>query len=198
MASAPRARTPWANQQPQGVNLSKVMAGDPAERAKWTALSGSGSVQRDLLSRFREPPTGKLIWIESEAVPGWARNPRQISRSGQIQIACGWPLASFRCEAALSRTFQTTELFGGWQLSDAFNWLGPGRILPHRLIAFGFAVNTLFYAAVLWLLLCGPFALRRFIRVRRGRCPACGYPIGDASVCSECGKPLPKQANATT
>ncbi len=26
---------------------------------------------------------------------------------------------------------------------------------------------------------------------RRGFCPACGYPSGSSSVCSECGKPLP-------
>ncbi len=55
----------------------------------------------------------------------------------------------------------------------------------------GFAVNTLFYAAILWLLIAGPFALRRFLRVRRGRCPKCAYPAGESSVCSECGKALP-------
>ena len=43
---------------------------------------------------------------------------------------------------------------------------------PVRPIWPGFAINTLFYAAILWLLIRGPFALRRFIRVKRGRCPA--------------------------
>jgi hypothetical protein len=60
----------------------------------------------------------------------------------------------------------------------------------------GFAVNTLFYAAILWLLICGlfalrRFALRRFARVRRGLCPACAYPIGESPVCTECGSDLP-------
>ncbi len=59
--------------------------------------------------------------------------------------------------------------------------------LPLRPIWLSFAINTLFYAAVLWLLIGGPFALRRFIRVRCGRCPKCGYPVGDSAVCSECG-----------
>ncbi len=62
--------------------------------------------------------------------------------------------------------------------------------LPIRLWP-GFAVNTRFYAAVLWLLICGPFALRRFSRVRRGHCPACAYPMGETALCSECGKALP-------
>ena len=64
------------------------------------------------------------------------------------------------------------------------------RVLPVRPIWPGLAANTLFYAGVSWLLICGPF-LRRVIRVKRGRCPACAYPMGPSDVCSECGKALP-------
>ena len=70
------------------------------------------------------------------------------------------------------------------------------RVLPLRPIWPGFAVNTILYAAFLWLLFCGPFVLRRFIRVRRGLCLACGYPMGKSSVCSECGEALPHRAVA--
>ena len=58
----------------------------------------------------------------------------------------------------------------------------------------GVALNTLLYAVLLWLAILGPFALRRVIRVRRGRCPKCAYPMGEGAVCSECGKPLPHHA----
>ncbi len=50
-----------------------------------------------------------------------------------------------------------------------------------------FIANTLFYATILWLLIPGPFALRRFLRVRRGVCPKCAYPMGESAVCTECG-----------
>jgi len=70
------------------------------------------------------------------------------------------------------------------------------RVLPLRPIWPGFAVNTILYAAFLWLLFCGPFVLRRFIRVRRGLCLACGYPMGKSSICSECGEALPHRAVA--
>ena len=63
--------------------------------------------------------------------------------------------------------------------------------LPYVPIWPGFAVNTLFYAVVLWLLICGPFAMRRRDRVRRGLCPKCAYPMGESGVCSECGRLLP-------
>ncbi len=43
----------------------------------------------------------------------------------------------------------------------------------------------------------GPFALRRFLRVRRGLCPKCAYPMGESSVCTECGRALPKRARTS-
>ncbi len=71
------------------------------------------------------------------------------------------------------------------------------RSIPHVLpllpIWPGFAVNTFFYAGILWLLIPGPFALRRFIRVRRGLCPKCAYPMGEGVVCTECGTPIEKR-----
>ena len=75
--------------------------------------------------------------------------------------------------------------------TPARRFLANPRVLPLRPLWPGFAVNTFFYAAVLWLLIPGPFLLRRFIRMKRGRCVKCGYPLGDSAVCSECGKPLP-------
>ena len=68
--------------------------------------------------------------------------------------------------------------------------------MPLRPLWIGFGLNTLFYAAILWLLTVGLFALRRLIRGRHGLCPACGYPTGESAVCSECGKALPKRAVA--
>lgn len=61
-----------------------------------------------------------------------------------------------------------------------------------------FAINTLFYPAILWLLFAAPFALRRWRRIRRGLCPKCGYPIGDSPVCTECGAAVnPLRRNKT-
>ncbi len=53
----------------------------------------------------------------------------------------------------------------------------------------GFAVNTVFYAALLWLPIRGPFVLRRLIRRKRGLCVACGYDLrhADHDACPECG-----------
>ncbi len=63
------------------------------------------------------------------------------------------------------------------------------RALPLRPIWPGFAINTILYAAILWLLALGPFTARRMIRRKRGRCIKCGYNLrGDFSAgCPECG-----------
>ncbi len=62
-------------------------------------------------------------------------------------------------------------------------------VVPLRPIWPGVAINTLFYAAILWLLTLGPFTARRMIRRKRGHCIKCGYDLSHAEheVCPECG-----------
>ena len=69
-----------------------------------------------------------------------------------------------------------------------------GKPMPRHPLWPGFAINTLLYATVLWLLIPGPFVLRRYVRQRRGLCQGCGYPVGESAVCSECGRELPNCA----
>lgn len=130
----------------------------------------------------------------------------------------GWPLLSMSCEYDFNPTrlpsfpcrrgfppgsmirvssgSSTGAIEPSWKHGPYLS--GLPRALPLRPIPGGFAVNTVFYGATLWLMICGLFALRRFIRVRRGLCAACGYPMGESAVCSECGKPLPGRAGVAT
>ncbi len=59
--------------------------------------------------------------------------------------------------------------------------------LPCQPIWPGFVLNTFFYVVILWLLFAVPGVVRRRIRIKRGQCAACGYPVGVSSVCTECG-----------
>ncbi len=60
-------------------------------------------------------------------------------------------------------------------------------VLPMRPVWRGFLLNTAFYALAFILPAGMWWSLRRFIRVRRGLCAACAYPMGESDVCSECG-----------
>lgn len=63
------------------------------------------------------------------------------------------------------------------------------RYLPLKPLWFGFMINLVFYALVLWLITLAALTVRRLIRNRRGRCIKCGYDLrGDISQgCPECG-----------
>ncbi len=130
--------------------------------------------------------------------------------------ARGWPALSLSWHYWVEPTFDeyagaysaTRSLRYGWPcggtrvVQHGMGW-GPvsleldARIIPYRPIWRGFAINTLFYATLLWLLIPGPFALRRFLRLKRGLCPKCAYPMGESSVCTECGYGLPERARTT-
>ena len=91
-----------------------------------------------------------------------------------VVVASGMPLAS------LTRTWQP------WEFD--FTNLPSGVAKP---IWPGFAINTIFYAAMLWVVFFVPGMVKRRVRRRRGLCPACAYPIGTSEVCTECGEGLP-------
>ncbi len=87
-------------------------------------------------------------------------------------------------------------LLAGAVVNVAVAW-GCDRIQPDT--SHGqWAINTLFYSIMLWLLIAGPFVFRWFIRLRRGLCPNCAYPMGESAVCNECGNELPKRVRPAT
>lgn len=116
-------------------------------------------------------------------------------------IRAGWPVRSV--EGGFFRTVTDGPDQGWWvgsiplqsQMPSSFAHVTLDRFncqfLPRQFIWPGFAINTLFYAAVLWGLFAFPFAMRRRLvirgRIKRGKCPACAYPVGSSLVCTECG-----------
>ncbi len=106
---------------------------------------------------------------------------------GQSDWAYGWPYVS------MWHQFEGHDRL--WPGSSSA-YLG-GNHLPIKIVWFGSAIDTLFYAALLWPLISGPFALRRFLRRKRGLCVSCGYDLRhvDHAACPECGA-RPKSATA--
>ena len=160
--------------------------------------SGSGPKMEELVPRW----TG----LENASPPYEAGEVREDYRGVDAR---GWPMLSLWLE--LAGPVSPLEVRGGLATSKLrkATWMSTSRpvrryghsfpvALPLRPLWPGFAVNTLFYAAVLWLLGYSVFATRRFIRMKRGRCVKCGYPRGESGVCSECGAELPGRTEAAT
>ena len=124
------------------------------------------------------------------------RSPGAVSGWGMSLFQAGWPC---RCvEAQVSQVNRKgvpirTDFRPAVKLSETLHFLRVGearyRVLPLRPIWPGFAINTVFYAAILWLLMFGVFTMRRVIRRKRGHCIKCGYDLSHAEheACPECG-----------
>ncbi len=170
-----------------------------------------------MLEKGQRDEAGPVPATLPAGVPRWHRGwPResQVSWEGseypRTHEARGWPLLSMWSEYFThgnqtieelrsnpgSLTYTTLPYRGIALKTRTRQGLPIERVLPLGMIWPGFAVNTLLYAAGLWLLVPGPFVLRRFLRERRGLCPKCAYPMGESSVCTECGRELPKHAVA--
>ena len=105
-----------------------------------------------------------------------------------LEISAGWPL---RC--------LTGEYWDYWGISERSRLVSAAPSLPllpslptwwfyplgPKPLAF--AVNTLFYATVVFISASSIILTRQRLRTRRGACPHCGYPLATLSRCPECG-----------
>ncbi len=187
-----------------GVNVVKSeekIGGVSDHQEWWGFIRHSRSGAAYVFSwRMREEGGTTFGLSPDEVVPNWSgfktptREYESMLRDGEIFQADGrgWPMLALwsvwpdpvRQEQAIPPRVKHGILTSlPW-----WNDYAP-RILPLRPIWPGFAINTLFYGAILWLPLRSPFALRRHTRRKRGLCVNCGYDLrGDLEHgCPECG-----------
>lgn len=127
----------------------------------------------------------------------WSRNQAgQTTHQMQVEFY-GWPLPSLR-HAILWSTPDHSPRYVPPPGAAGANGMssGPGTGTDYRDTGLqlhwpGVILNPLLFAVLSWLLLVAPIAIflsaRRALRVRRGRCPACSYPVGATNRCTECG-----------
>ncbi len=166
---------------------------------RWKVRTWHSSTLVGVKSRRDRMSNGLAIDSGEIALPLWAESLRQPSATyangkqsfeERLIIARGWPCPAMALEVIGRPRAQRFDVAGGFDLGDPFasNAGALPRLIPYRPIWPGFALNTMLYAAMLWLLFAAPFALRRRVRIRRGLCPACAYPVGESDVCTECGQ----------
>ena len=147
--------------------------------------------------RSRNPdPSGALnAALSSAGLPSWVKAKRRGFLVAQLYEAHGWPSVALSSAMFLDvDTYKITIVDRAITLGGPprGKWLliGPlPRVLPYGVIWPGFAINTAFYAMIVWMLWLSPFVVRRVIRRKRGHCIKCGYDLcGDfVGGCPECG-----------
>lgn len=143
----------------------------------------------------QETPGRQLQWLSL-----WHDDRNWPYAANDTATRSGWPLLSFRTSRF---TPERPELDITSSMGELFriprSWLpkwgdhpSPDPIpIPIRPIWSGLAINTLFYAASVWVLTAGFSAARRGLRRRSDVCPRCGYSragLASGAVCPECGK----------
>ena len=167
--------------EPRPAFLPVASVGGPAH--------GDSSLQ---VRVWRSPGKAEFAYFEPLPVDRrlWERHELQEA------LFTGWPAYSFvgmrQGDNLVRRNFSWTgrSWFVSWRtglFATPVGWLDRTWI-PLRPWWPGFAVNTAFYGVAAW----GGFAAARgwrgWRRKVRGECAACRYPVGAASVCSECGR----------
>lgn len=109
---------------------------------------------------------------------------------GLFAMKAGWPMRSVAGELVAGRR-PAMSVPERHLLTLGSRRTATGGVhrfdLPYRPISIGFAVNTVFYALLLGLLVVVSIGVRRELRRKRGLCETCAYPVGASPVCTECG-----------
>jgi len=133
-----------------------------------------------------------IMWDPSapppeDRIPPWAGLLHPTgSSSSRVADARGWPTLAMwsgfaESWSGFSNSGPTIKIISGLELpprDSVPTWnVNHYRLLPLRPIWPGFLIDTLFYAAIWFGVFFGFSSAKRFIRVRRGRCPRCGYDL---------------------
>jgi hypothetical protein len=122
----------------------------------------------------------RTILYEYWAQAGWPLRALEGSRWQEIRVT------------QLDLASTPTLVRNGWfewalDIPDDRDPYPHSNFLPLRPVWPGTLLNSLLYALTLATILFTPLTIRRVTRSWQGRCPACGYPIDNSAVCTECG-----------
>jgi hypothetical protein len=143
-------------------------------------------------------PAGSAFELDQPALHG-PENSGPDAVVYYSEVSLGWPMLGMRYTTT-RRANEEQRQFDALSLPEILAQPLEQREyrsqLPRHLIPVGFVVDTVFYAAILWLLFAAPGRVRRWRRVRRGLCAKCAYPIGASDVCTECGAHIYRKIKA--
>jgi hypothetical protein len=166
---------------------SEAESWPPLVRATWTECAALGL--SGIYGESKRYDAGVMMpgLSESELRNMWVG--RGTFEAAQFE--CGLPLGTFSIE--LARESNTVNVMGaGRTRHNGFEI--DGCVLPTKSLWSGFAINTIFYAVIVWMLCAVPGAVRWRVRIKRGQCASCAYSLRESASdkCPECGAAVRK------
>jgi hypothetical protein len=157
---------------------------------QWPDPPPAGWPGRGLTFASEGPGVRGQVWQNAQV---WGINDSFYDAYWMRHIECGWPLTALK---GLSKHHILRDS-GVVDRVRHEHWSGLRlRIRPRQPIMLpvephwpGFALDTAFYGALVFLLWSAPGVVRRRTRKRRDRCPTCGYDLRGTTngPCPECG-----------
>lgn len=162
----------------------------------------AGAFQADAYSEWFHGDPLHLVpaWgIVGTPTPEFIRATQQHEHETILEdrmlVSTGWPFRSWwylaEHRVAVQKTLALLYHTSRPPSLSGFTIQRFQRAVPTHVIWSGLLMNTLLYAAILWLLVVANPRLRQRSRVKHGLCPKCAYPVGESDVCTECGTLLP-------
>ena len=179
-------------------NVTKPTIIVNSSRTRWQISQGHSELTMTTRGFYFRPEAPRLPGCSAFAAGLWHKTmnrlPPHKGTRGIVENLAGWPLLSLHdvtteiddCEGGRWRKLDT-EFSGSIEVPELAIRRGLPSRVPISMLWPGFAINTISYAAILWVVFFVPGKLKRTLRRRRGLCPACAYPIGTSTVCTECG-----------
>ena len=181
-----------------GAVVNVAVAWGCALRELWNSLEG------------HEPTDYDIRWWDAHVPEGFPAVPDEVGEQSAFGVSETFmfserssqpispPSVAIRRRAGLPMRSLEGSAWGDYRYGrrrvieqSQLKLLKDRERFPLRPIWPGFAINTVLYATILWLLTLASIASRRFDRRKRGRCINCGYDLRGASggggVCPECG-----------
>jgi hypothetical protein len=183
------------------IYYGKVFEGRARSRIWLTQGAEASTPPASINEALKATPRSGFI-LDWDRLPAWCfwHDPvGQIAapeRWNSIDCAFGWPCLGLRFrivgDANLHKTSQIDSRWGIDLAPSSLTAFPVGTVYVHHALPLrplwpGFAINTIFYGALVWALFALPFLIRRKLRIKRGLCPACAYPVGTNESCTECG-----------
>lgn len=158
----------------------------PTYKSGWASEELMEEQFQQTLRDFTIAPADYPINVSSKHGIGWTMSFGDVGHvEGGFVISAGWPFRS---------------LYGGLLMSSGRQeyvhslrfpmGMLPGQMLPLQPLLLGTGANTLLYSGIIWVCRRRQIAFRSKLRLKRGLCPNCLYPIGESPKCSECGGAL--------
>ena len=185
------AQRRWSRIAPEELREAVVLRGSTLDEA----FAGSMLAMRIKLAW----PSEEDAWPSEEERILYGPEPAMWSVG---EWRTGFPLQPVRTTSMYCMTCperSQIEWKGCVRLPEGIGWLGIRPcFLPATPVLPEFLVGAVGYGAMAAAAIWGPGAIKRRRRRRSGRCLNCGYPLGGAAVCSECGtEPVEVPSNIT-